>query len=185
LRFRLSSPFYHENHFKIYEKVVSDEVVWPNTFEINPTVKDFITKLLNKDKSKRLGNGPRGTLEVKNHPFFFGVDWSQVARQEIKAPLIPKTDNPGDTRNFERYKPVGIENFPGIYRSWLRSMGKVEEAERWERMEDPHGHLFPVSLYRLLFFFNKLSSFTFLLTIDRISKFIITASFLFALFFRQ
>jgi serine/threonine protein kinase len=37
--------------------------------------KNLIVSLLNRNPSKRLGAGVDGSEEIKNHPFFTGVEW--------------------------------------------------------------------------------------------------------------
>ena len=54
---------------------------------------DLITKLLEKDKSKRLGAQGRGN-EVLAHPFFKGIDLNGLIQKKIPAPFIPKTTDP-------------------------------------------------------------------------------------------
>ena len=44
---------------------------------------------LQRDVDKRLGCGGQGAEELKNHPFFTGVDWVQVYQQKYPPPLIP------------------------------------------------------------------------------------------------
>ena len=45
--------------------------------------------VLQRDVDKRLGCGGQGAEELKNHPFFTGVDWVQVYQQKYPPPLIP------------------------------------------------------------------------------------------------
>lgn len=37
----------------------------------------------------RLGCKGRGSDELKEHPFFAGVDWNQVYQQKYPPPLVP------------------------------------------------------------------------------------------------
>lgn len=47
-------PFYDDNPFGIYEKILNGRVEWPR--HLDPTAKDIIKKLLVQDRTKRLGN---------------------------------------------------------------------------------------------------------------------------------
>lgn len=47
-------PFYDENPFGIYEKILSGKIEWPR--HIDPSAKDLVKKLLTNDRTKRLGN---------------------------------------------------------------------------------------------------------------------------------
>ena len=40
-----------------------------------------------------------------SHPWFAGFDWEALAQKKLKAPIIPKIKNPGDTSNFEPVDP--------------------------------------------------------------------------------
>ena len=52
-------PFYNQNKHKMYYLIENGEIKWPDSakhgIEVNEQAKDLIMKLLNKDKSKRLG----------------------------------------------------------------------------------------------------------------------------------
>ena len=45
--------------------------------------------LFQRDVDKRLGCKGQGSDELKEHPFFLGVDWNQVYQQKYPPPLIP------------------------------------------------------------------------------------------------
>lgn len=42
---------------------------------------------LQADLSKRYGCLAAGTNDIKNHPWFKGVDWNKVARREETPPI--------------------------------------------------------------------------------------------------
>lgn len=47
-------PFYDDNPFGIYEKILSGKIEWSR--HIEPIAKDLVKKLLVQDRTKRLGN---------------------------------------------------------------------------------------------------------------------------------
>ena len=49
----------------------------------------------------RIGHGPNGSDDVKNHPFFDGVDWDLAMEQKLKPPFIPKLKSDTDLRYFD------------------------------------------------------------------------------------
>ncbi|GAA5918589.1 hypothetical protein JCM6882_001902, partial [Rhodosporidiobolus microsporus] len=130
-------PFFADNPLEIYEKILQGRFGVPA--HIDPLAKDLIRRLLTADLSKRLGNLKGGAQDVKNHPWFEGVDWSAVERKEIRAPIIPHTSIPGDCSNFERFPQTSIETMPGV----LRALSKRKYGFEPERGEDPYGYLFP------------------------------------------
>jgi hypothetical protein len=54
-------------------------------------LKDLLSKLLEKDPSKRLGSPEMGGVNsIKCHPFFHKVDWNKALNREMKPPIKPK-----------------------------------------------------------------------------------------------
>lgn len=47
-------PFFDDNPFGIYEKILAGKIEWPRN--LDPVAKDLIKKLLVGDRTKRLGN---------------------------------------------------------------------------------------------------------------------------------
>ena len=64
-------PFFDDNPFSIYEKILAGKIEWPA--ELDPTARDFIRRLLVQDRNKRLGTSKTGTEDVKKHRWQFGV----------------------------------------------------------------------------------------------------------------
>ena len=72
-------PFYDENPWEIYKKIIDGYFEFPPNFDSK--VKDLISKLLEMDPEKRLGAGPDGAGHVRKHKWFKGVDWDLVLRK--------------------------------------------------------------------------------------------------------
>ncbi|ORY92103.1 kinase-like domain-containing protein [Syncephalastrum racemosum] len=94
-------PFFDDNSFGIYEKILAGRVQFPAHFD--PLAKDLLKRLLVGDRTKRLGNLKAGPEDVKRHKWFRGVDWIGLLDKTVRAPIIPKYQHPGDTSNFEKY----------------------------------------------------------------------------------
>ena len=58
-------PFFDDNPFCIYEKILAGKLEWPQHMEQNP--KDLIKRLLVHDRTKRLGNMKAGAEDIKKH----------------------------------------------------------------------------------------------------------------------
>lgn len=76
-----------------------DDIEWPDEddWPVQPEAKDIITALLQQSPRDRLGTG--GSHEVKEHPYFYGVNWNSLLRQ--KAEFVPQLVNDEDTSYFD------------------------------------------------------------------------------------
>ncbi|KAK7861662.1 hypothetical protein R5R35_006574 [Gryllus longicercus] len=92
-------PFFGETPEELFAHTVNDDIEWPDEddWPIQPEAKDIITALLQQSARERLGTG--GSHEVKEHPYFMGVDWNSLLRQ--KAEFVPQIDHEEDTSYFD------------------------------------------------------------------------------------
>jgi len=84
------SPFRQhktKDKHEIDRMTLTMNVELPDNFSIE--LKNLLEALLQRDVDQRLGCGGGGSTELKNHPFFIGVDWVQVYQQKYPPPLIP------------------------------------------------------------------------------------------------
>ena len=91
-------------NLKIYEKKID----FPR--KISNEARDLVEKFLVVNPTERLGYGPNGTDDIKNHPFFNGVDWDLAIQKKYKPPFIPKLKNDVDLRYFDNCftdEPIG------------------------------------------------------------------------------
>ncbi|KRG00052.1 uncharacterized protein Dwil_GK13113, isoform B [Drosophila willistoni] len=98
------SPFAAHNRDVIlmYSKICLGEYRVPTYF--TPPMKNLVESLMQVDTSKRLGNSNEGAIEIKNHPWFQGVDWFAMLNQEINPPYIPTVSNIEDISNFDHFE---------------------------------------------------------------------------------
>uniref|UniRef100_A0A0G4HFN9 non-specific serine/threonine protein kinase n=1 Tax=Chromera velia CCMP2878 TaxID=1169474 RepID=A0A0G4HFN9_9ALVE len=75
-----SSPFKRKTEAESFEATVQRDLRVPA--DLPEDAIDLIERLLSMEPSERLGNGPDGMAEVMHHPFFEGVDFSQLQRRE-------------------------------------------------------------------------------------------------------
>uniref|UniRef100_A0A8C9JS96 non-specific serine/threonine protein kinase n=1 Tax=Panthera tigris altaica TaxID=74533 RepID=A0A8C9JS96_PANTA len=108
---------------------------------IGPVAQDLLQRLLCKDPKKRLGAGPQGAQEVKNHPFFQGLDWAALAARKIPAPFRPQIRSELDVGNFAEeftrlepvYSPPGSPP-PGDPRIFQGASGQGGQSQAAEIM---------------------------------------------------
>ncbi|XP_055905398.1 cAMP-dependent protein kinase catalytic subunit 3 [Eupeodes corollae] len=94
-------PFYDDNPFGIYEKILGGKIEWPR--HMDPIAKDLVKKLLIQDRTKRLGNMKNGAEDVKRHRWFKNIIWNDVLNKKLTPPIMPEVTFDGDTSNFDEY----------------------------------------------------------------------------------
>ncbi|KAI8140284.1 kinase-like domain-containing protein [Fennellomyces sp. T-0311] len=94
---QVNPPFYSESDTKTFLKILSHEnsELQFDDEPISPECKDLICKLLCK-RETRLGRN--SVQEIQAHPFFAGIDWSNL--RKTKPPFQPILTSPDDTSNF-------------------------------------------------------------------------------------
>ncbi len=80
-------PFYGENVSELFDHIVKGGVEYPEVDEEDWTsaTDDFVRRLLDPNPKTRLG--AESIEEIKNHPFFQGIDWSPNSR--LVPPYLP------------------------------------------------------------------------------------------------
>ena len=73
---------------------------------------------------KRLGSGPTGAEEIKQHKWFAALDWNALEEKQLAAPLVPTVTDPLDTSNFDEFENQDAPPFPGN--------GKDKNAHMWD-----------------------------------------------------
>ncbi|PVV04076.1 hypothetical protein BB560_001432 [Smittium megazygosporum] len=101
-------PFYHKDHYILYERILGGRIHWPPKFD--PLARHLVQKLTEHDLTRRFGNLKSGANDIKSHIWFQEVPWDKLERQEIAAPLVPAKRFVGDTGNFDRY-PESYDDF--------------------------------------------------------------------------
>src|SRR4051794_9223475 len=101
-------PFYDENPFGIYQKILAGKIEFPKHFD--PNAKDLVKKLLTADRTKRFGCLKDGAEDIKQHKWFKSVDWLKVFQRKIKPPYVPGFASPDDTSNFDKYPDSDDDN---------------------------------------------------------------------------
>ena len=95
-------PFFDDDPYEIYEKIVAGKVRYPN--HLKPSAKDLISNLLQTDITKRYGNLKNGIEDIKSHKWFAGIDWEALKQLKVDPPFVPNvTGGDGDDSNFQTY----------------------------------------------------------------------------------
>jgi len=120
-------PFYIEDLEEMHSKIKSEELTFP--WEVSPILKDLLFKLLAKNPSDRLG--AKGMSEVKEHPFFEGIDWDSLLNKKIDPPFIIEDEEEGSNRRTKRIIKTGDADYTEENWDTLRVPGYefVRESE--------------------------------------------------------
>ncbi|KAF2023403.1 kinase-like protein [Setomelanomma holmii] len=118
-------PFCAEEPHDTYRKIVD----WPRNLHFPPDqqlgaeAEDFVRRLI-CDAEHRLGR-IGGANEIKQHPFFRGVDWHALRR--IRAPFEPKLQSNIDTQYFP-IDEIDQNDNSAAYRAQAAQSGDDEYA---------------------------------------------------------
>lgn len=106
-------PFNDQTPEKVFNNILYNDIQWPNlstedfSYLCTDEAKDLIEKLLIKDPGKRLGYG--GSEEVKNHPYFNGLNWELLF--DVDASFVPNVEDPESTDYFDK-RGADMSTFP-------------------------------------------------------------------------
>eukprot|EP00040_Diaphanoeca_grandis_P004435 m.28710 g.28710 ORF g.28710 m.28710 type:complete len:580 (-) comp15960_c0_seq1:34-1773(-) len=92
-------PFLGSSEEELFSGIMQKKVLFPpwSSVEATKIINDFLAK----KPEERLGFGPEGVKNIKNHVFFSGIDWDKLEKKEIKPPFKPAGKGKGDTANFD------------------------------------------------------------------------------------
>lgn len=105
-------PFYDENPFGIYQKVLAGRIDFPKHLDVK--AKDLIKRLLTHDRAKRFGCLKNGAEDIQRHKWYKGMDWDALLKREIKPSFIPSVKASDDTSMFDRYPESTEGSAPAI-----------------------------------------------------------------------
>lgn len=91
-------PFRGASHFATLRNIVSASA--PRLQGLSAPARSLCGQLLVKDPERRLG-AKRGAAELKEHPFFFGINWQALMERRVEAPYRPALRAATDTTHFD------------------------------------------------------------------------------------
>merc|ERR1711990_463026 len=92
-------PFYDENPFGIYQKILAGKIDFPRHFDVH--AKDLIKKLLTADRTKRIGCLKNGAEDIKKHKWYRGLNWAALYNKQMDAFIVPEVSSPDDTSQYD------------------------------------------------------------------------------------
>ena len=96
-------PFYDEQPFGIYQKIVAGvkKVKFPG--HLDPRAKQLIMALLREDHTQRLGCQKAGAHDIRKHRWFKPISFKRIRAVAVKPPFVPKIRSALDASCFESY----------------------------------------------------------------------------------
>lgn len=93
-------PFFADNPSETCQKILywQKTLKIPKEAELSPEAADLLLRLM-CDSDHRLGKN--GVQEIKDHPFFKGLDWTKV--RDKKSLFIPKVKDEIDCTRFDKF----------------------------------------------------------------------------------
>lgn len=91
-------PFYSRDTATMYENILHKPLI--SRPDISITASSILEELLEKDPKQRLGS-KEDFKEIKNHPFFSSINWTDLVEKKISPPYDPHVDGPDDISNFD------------------------------------------------------------------------------------
>ena len=92
-----ASPFTVEgeknSQQEISKRILRNQPPIPD--RLSPEVQDLLNRVLVKEPEDRLT-----VKEIKKHPFFRNLNWSQLAQRRVTPPFTPKITSETDVSNF-------------------------------------------------------------------------------------
>ena len=67
--------------------ILFQQIPFPRAMSDNAV--DIISRLLDVNEKTRLGSGPRGVAEIKEHPFFDNINWELLEQKHVEPPYKP------------------------------------------------------------------------------------------------
>ncbi|EGO01003.1 hypothetical protein SERLA73DRAFT_71975 [Serpula lacrymans var. lacrymans S7.3] len=77
-------PWHHPNVQTLCETILHEPLSFEDTVDVDETTKDFLYRALEKSPQDRLS-----VKAMKEHAYFSGIDWSNLATHSTLAPHIP------------------------------------------------------------------------------------------------
>lgn len=105
-------PFYDENPFGIYQKVLAGRIDYPKHFDVK--AKELIKRLLTHDRAKRFGCLKNGAEDIMKHKWYKGMDWEALNHRMVRPPYVPAVKAADDTSMFDRYPESTEASAPAI-----------------------------------------------------------------------
>jgi protein-serine/threonine kinase len=123
-------PYFSPNKEQLFHNIQRGKLKLPAfvSQEARSLLIEVRTKqLLQRDPTKRLGSSKRGAEDIKEHRFFYGVNWEAVARRELRPPIPPRPNlNLGSITSEKIYGSVSQSGGENHINGWSFVLRNVD-----------------------------------------------------------
>ncbi|KAF5178771.1 Serine/threonine-protein kinase AtPK2/AtPK19 [Thalictrum thalictroides] len=93
-------PFTHTNRQKLQQRIIKEKIKLPSF--LTSEAHSLLKGLLQKEPARRLGSGPSGGDEIKNHKWFKPINWNKLEAREMQPKFKPDVNGKDCTANFDK-----------------------------------------------------------------------------------